>query len=1102
MGRFPLHRHAGIAACRFWVRFAAVASLPGPAATGAVVSPKTDVLGEVPEVLGCNAGHLYPGGNTIDWWRYSGANGARVFISPSDIEPSDDLAPHGDGVADEAGFMARRAALRADPLNQKFIQWSVFEANFANRDLHPVNHIKTDEALTQLRQAGIATCAQITAGAGRFPLAGPQDWPGLWELWQHYYAQAFHLARRHEVRRFQIYNEPDAVPVPEADFLLRLRVGSDAIQCAVADVNARYGGNLVAQVHAPVNAGSASSDFTGGLGGAAVAARHHDVRGVAAPPYTNVHIYDYHQYDGSPGAYASSLAGLHGLLDTAMAPQPRLPTCISEFNVHTASNFDGMAETLDSPVKYARLGAILTRLAAGGIREMHLFKFSQTLRGGGNYPVAKNALHYTDNANAPYAIGGITQAGEVWRLFNKASAAGGLRLAVNKDAEAAALEVQATWHPQRDVRHLYCVNNTSQPLPLTLDFGAWPVVAGAPVRIEEVGEACRGAVAAWTRLDATRRVEGLIGPYTVWLVTLPASGVCQEDVIAAAADATVRDGTRAAENSGTATVLEVRNDPAAPSPRSAALLRFDLPPIHPPDVIAVTLAAELSTSAAASCQAHVHGLDEDGWEESTVTWGSAPNLRQNLAAGSQIRHAVTLGGGTSAHFQGQWQANPGPAATARLDVTGFFRAQSDRKLSFLVVQDPRWDVALPSLEPGDIQPGGLRIASREASASAMEPPRLHVVRKTDTDRDGISDEAETREFGTSPLRADTDGDGVSDGVEILVDHTDPRQSSGLPVSREASIRGGSSAGDDVAESTYLMVKHSSDLNFCRKSYFQFDLPAGTVVDPERPATFWLRFTQSYPQRVRLWGLTGEAPAIASSLTWNSAPGHDPVSNGMLADRASPIGPSVLIEPGTTLPRPPRGFSIPRIGDFLTGRRITLVLCPEADPSNHSSGLRIEPATASLDIPIDTGDGLTPFEQWKQASFANAAEDPVVAGDAADPDGDGAVNLLEYALGGDPLSPASRGLQPVLVASPMPPAFSFELDPARDDIVVTVQQAGSPLGPWTGIATTTASAGLVALDPGVNAVSETVGSKIRHRVGLASLPANSRGFLRLRITRTP
>lgn len=1067
---------------------------------GAVVTPQTVVLGEVPEVLGCNAGHFYPGGNTIDWWRYSRANGARVFISPSEIEPSDDLAPHGDGVADETGFLARRAALRADPLNSRFIQWSAFEANFANRDLHPVNHIKTDEALTQLRQAGIDICAQITAGAGRFPLAGPQDWPGLWELWQHYYAQSFHLSRRHEVRRFQIYNEPDAVPVPEADFLLRLRVCSDAIQCAVADVNARYGGNLVVQVHAPVNAGNASSDFTGGLGGAAVAARHHDVRGVSAPPYTNVHVYDYHQYDGSPGAYASSLATLHGLLDTAMTPQPRLPTCISEFNVHTGANFDGMAETLDSPVKYARLGAILTRLAAGGIRDMYLFKFSQTLRGGGNYPVAKNALHYTDNANAPYAIGGITQAGEVWRLFNKASAAGGLRLGVTKDAEAAALEVQASWHPQRNARHVYCVNNTAQALPLTLDFSAWPTVTGAPVQIEEVGEACRGAVVSWTRLDATRRIDGVLGAYTVWLVTLPASGVCQEDVIAAAADATVRDGTRAVESSGSATVLEVRNDPAAASPRAAALLRFEVPPIHPPDIIAVALAAEISTSASAPCQAHVHGLDADDWEESTVHWGNAPNLRQNLAAGSQIRHAATQGGGINAGIQGQWQANPGPAATARLDVTEFFRTQSDGRLSFLVVQDPRWDVALPSLESGDTQPGGLRIASREASASAAEQPRLHVLRKTDTDRDGISDEAETRDFGTSPLRADTDGDGVSDGIEILVHQTDPRQSSGLPVSREASIRGGSSAGDDVAESTYLMVKHSSDLNFCRKSYFQFDLPAGLVVDPDRSATLWLRFTNSYAQRVRLWGLTADAPAITSSLTWNTAPGHDPASNGMRAEAASPIGPSVLVEPGTTVPRPPVGFVIPRMGDFLTGRRITLVLCPEADPSNHSSGLRLEPTTASLEVPIGTDDPRTPFEHWLQASFANAAGDPAVAGDTADPDGDGASNLLEYALGGDPLSAASRGLRPALDLSQGTPAFGFELDPARDDIVVAVQQAGSPLGPWANIATTVA-AGMVALDPGVSITSHAAGSRIRHRVTHSS-PAAARSFLRMRITRTP
>ena len=46
---------------------------------------------------------------------------------------------------------------------------------------------------------------------------------------------------------------------------------------------------------------------------------------------------------------------------------------------------------------------------------------------------------------------------------------------------------------------------------------------------------------------------------------------------------------------------------------------------------------------------------------------------------------------------------------------------------------------------------------------------------------------------------------------------------------------------------------------------------------------------------------------------------------------------------------------------------------------------------------------TGYEAWKLASFSpTQAEDPLVSGPAADPDGDGADNLMEYAFHGNPL----------------------------------------------------------------------------------------------------
>jgi hypothetical protein len=73
---------------------------------------------------------------------------------------------------------------------------------------------------------------------------------------------------------------------------------------------------------------------------------------------------------------------LRGLVAADLAPEPPFPVTISEFNVHTAAMFDTMSETLDSPSKYARFGAIVVNLVANSCNELYAFKFSQTCSDG------------------------------------------------------------------------------------------------------------------------------------------------------------------------------------------------------------------------------------------------------------------------------------------------------------------------------------------------------------------------------------------------------------------------------------------------------------------------------------------------------------------------------------------------------------------------------------------------------------------------------------------------------------------------------------------------------------------------------------------------
>ena len=122
---------------------------------GATLTIQTNKLGTTPDVVGINFGHWFTGSNTRAWWSYCGASGGRIFISPSILEPTDSLAPVGDGVTDQASFVSRKAALRADPLNPLYINWNYITNQYETVDFAGSNHYKINSALREARQLGI-----------------------------------------------------------------------------------------------------------------------------------------------------------------------------------------------------------------------------------------------------------------------------------------------------------------------------------------------------------------------------------------------------------------------------------------------------------------------------------------------------------------------------------------------------------------------------------------------------------------------------------------------------------------------------------------------------------------------------------------------------------------------------------------------------------------------------------------------------------------------------------------------------------------------------------------------------------------------------------
>ena len=139
------------------------------------------------------------------------------------------------------------------------------------------------------------------------------------------------------------------------------------------------------------------------------------------------------------------------------------------------------------------------------------------------------------------------------------------------------------------------------------------------------------------------------------------------------------------------------------------------------------------------------------------------------------------------------------------------------------------------------------------------------------------------------------------------------------------------------------------------------------------------------------------------------------------------------------------------------------------------------AATNIDGTVSTGDGtftthLSPLENWRQQWFGNSANSGPGTDDA-DPNGNGIPNLLEYALGGDPLGSATDGgLLPQAAtgaANTLQIAFTRYLD--RNDLTLTVKAADSLLGPWADLAQSAQGGAFVILQPGATAPETGAGN---------------------------
>ncbi len=208
---------------------------------------------------------------------------------------------------------------------------------------------------------------------------------------------------------------------------------------------------------------------------------------------------------------------------------------------------------------------------------------------------------------------------------------------------------------------------------------------------------------------------------------------------------------------------------------------------------------------------------------------------------------------------------------------------------------------------------------------------------------------------------------------------------------------------------------------------------------------------------------------------------------------------------------PQDFSVDRTGRpdrfeaGMGGEAFAVTFTPTA-PGARRATLRVlsnDPVHPGFDIAL-TGNETRPLEDWMLQYFNTTAATGPAAPDA-DPNANGIPNLIEYALGGNPLeqSPGPGILPRFSRSSTGQPQLTFSRRIDRTDITLTVQAQQGLAGNWINLAWSVAG-GPFETGFGSDAVSESVSGDLSTVRVTATpnistwWPTPGAGFLRVKV----
>ena len=167
----------------------------------------------------------------------------------------------------------------------------------------------------------------------------------------------------------------------------------------------------------------------------------------------------------------------------------------------------------------------------------------------------------------------------------------------------------------------------------------------------------------------------------VWAIESENDGPATEPTVFIGDSSTVRDGTYASQNFGTATELVVKKSANAGNTRES-YLKFDFSTVESVTSAKLRINARLSDASVASLLTQIYSVSNTTWSETGITWNNKPTT------GSTLRGSFTVSGTGATWYE--------------IDLTSFIQAEfaAGRKVVTLVLRNPNTSDA-QTLIPSD-----------------------------------------------------------------------------------------------------------------------------------------------------------------------------------------------------------------------------------------------------------------------------------------------------------------------------------------------------------------------------------------------------------------